>query len=137
MSLEISGQITKICDLQIGEKKDGSGQWQKQLFLVDTNEQYNSLYCFEIFGKDKVDNFNDHHKEGDSVTVVFNVNTSEYQGRYFTTLSAWQIRKNQGQGTASDYQAPQQQSAGDEFLAMKNEPQEFSSENPDSDGLPF
>jgi len=135
MSLEISGQITKVLDLQSGEKKDGSGQWQKQLFLVDTKEQYNSLYCFEIFGKDKVDNFNDHHKEGDSVTVVFNVNTSEYQGRYFTTLSAWQIRKN-GVGSASEYQAPTQ-SAGDEFLDPNfGKPQEFNQGDENND-VPF
>lgn len=94
MKLEVKGEITKVLDLQTGQKKDGSGEWKKQLFLVDTKEQYNNLYCFEIFGNDKVDSFLDHRKVGDSVRVEFNVNTSEYEGRYFTTLSAWKIEKN-------------------------------------------
>ncbi len=73
------------------KKKDGSGQWEKQLFLLRTQEQYNNLYCFEIFGDQKVDNFAKFNKVGQEVTVEFNVNTSEHQGKYYTTLSAWKI----------------------------------------------
>ena len=89
--LEITGTIEKILDVQTGEKKDGSGQWQKQLFIVKTDSQYNNLYCFEIFGNDKVENFNKYNKVNQEVNVEFNVNTSEWQGKYFTTLSAWKI----------------------------------------------
>ncbi len=91
--MEVQGKIKEILELQTGEKKDGSGEWRKQLFLVDTETQFNNLYYFEIFGNDKVDNFIDHFNNGDSVKVAFNINTSEYQGKYFTTLSAWKIDK--------------------------------------------
>lgn len=89
----VSGKIKEILELQTGEKKDGSGEWRKQIFLVDTETQFNNLYCFEIFGNEKVDNFLDHFNNGDFVNVDFNVNTSEYQGKYFTTLSCWKIEK--------------------------------------------
>ena len=91
MALEVKGEITKILEVQTGEKKDGSGQWEKQQFIVRTQEQYNNLYCFEIFGDQKVDNFAKFNKVGQEVTVEFNVNTSEHQGKYYTTLSAWKI----------------------------------------------
>lgn len=91
MALEVKGIIEKIIEVQKGEKKDGSGQWEKQQFIVDTKTQYNNLYCFEIFGDQKVDNFAKYNKVGQEVTVEFNVNTSEYQGKYYTTLSAWKI----------------------------------------------
>lgn len=91
--LKVSGKIKQILDLQTGEKKDGTGGWKKQLFLLDSETQFNNLYCFEIFGNDKVDSFLDHFNEGDSIKVDFNVNTSEYQGKYFTTLSAWKFEK--------------------------------------------
>lgn len=91
MALEITGTIVKILDVQKGEKKDGSGTWEKQEFIVDTKSQYNNLYCFEIFGDQKVDNFAKYNKEGQEVTVEFNVNTSEYQGKWYTRLSAWKI----------------------------------------------
>jgi len=91
MALEIKGNIIKILDVETGEKKDGSGNWEKQNFLVDTGEKYNNLYCFEIFGDQKVDNFKKYNKVGQEVTVEFNINTSEWKGKYFTTLSAWKI----------------------------------------------
>jgi len=91
MALEVKGIIEKILEVQTGEKKDGSGQWEKQQFIVRTQEQYNNLYCFEIFGDQKVDNFAKFNKVGQEVTVEFNVNTSEHQGKYYTTLSAWKI----------------------------------------------
>jgi hypothetical protein len=91
MAFEKTGVIEKILEVQKGAKKDGSGDWEKQQFLLRTQEQYNNLYCFEIFGDQKVDNFAKYNKVGQEVTVEFNVNTSEYNGKYYTTLSAWKI----------------------------------------------
>jgi len=93
MSLEVSGVITKVLPIQTGEKKDGSGEWQKQLFIVDNQAEYNNIFCFEIFGNEKVENFNKYNKVGDFVKVDFNVNTNEYQSKFFTTLSAWKVFK--------------------------------------------
>jgi hypothetical protein len=93
MALEVTGKLTKFLTPQTGEKKDGSGNWIKQSFLVETDSQYNNLYCFEVFGDEKVTNLTKYQKEGDSVTVEFNVNTNEYKGSYYTTLAAWKISK--------------------------------------------
>ena len=89
--MEIKGKITKILEAQTGEKKDGSGTWVKQLFLVETEEKYNNLYCFEVFGDEKVQNFQKYNKVGQEVNVEFNVSTNEYKGNYYTSLSAWKI----------------------------------------------
>ena len=101
MALEIKGVIEKILEVQKGAKKDGSGDWEKQSFLVRTQEQYNNLYCFEIFGDQKVDNFAKFNKVGQEVTVEFNVSTNEYQGKYYTTLSAWKIMATPLQNSAN------------------------------------
>lgn len=93
MSLQVTGKLKQFLTPQTGQKKDGSGQWVKQSFLVETDAQYNNLYCFEVFGDEKVENLNKYQKEGDAVTVEFNVNTNEYKGNYYTTLSAWKISK--------------------------------------------
>lgn len=93
MSLEVKGTITKVLDKVTGTKKDNTGDWVKQSFLIDTKEQYNNILCFEVFGDEKVENLNKYNKVGDEVTVAFNVNTNEWQGKYFTSLSAWTIKK--------------------------------------------
>lgn len=129
MGLEIKGTIIKILDVQKGDKKDGSGQWEKQQFVVDTKSQYNNLYCFEIFGDQKVDNFAKFNKVGQEVTVEFNVNTSEYQGKYYTTLSAWKIMESSSQAN-TDFLDPN---------FTKSNPKEFGQPLPseNDDDLPF
>ena len=92
MSLEVTGTIKRFLPIEIGVTKDGK-EWQKQLFTVQTDAQYNNLYCFEVFGDEKVQNLTKYQKENDVVTVEFNVNTNEYKGKYYTTLSAWKISK--------------------------------------------
>ena len=92
MALEVTGKITKILDLQTGTTQAGS-EWKKQSFILETTEQYNNVYCFELFGEEKVENFLKFNKVGNEVKVDFNVNTNEWKGKYFTTLSAWKVFK--------------------------------------------
>jgi hypothetical protein len=94
--MQITGKITKILEAQTGEKKDGSGSWIKQNFLVETQEKYNNLFCFEVFGDEKVQNFQKFNKVGQVVDVEFNISTNEYKGSYYTSLSAWKIMSGQG-----------------------------------------
>ena len=91
--MEVKGKVTKILEKVTGEKKDGSGKWVKQSFVLETTEQYNNLYCFELFGDEKVDNFNQYNKVGSDVKVDFNVSTNEWKGKYYTSLQAWKVFK--------------------------------------------
>ena len=94
--MKVTGTITKVLDKVTGQKKDGSGEWIKQSFVLETTEQYNNLYCFEIFGQEKVDNFNQYNKVGSVVDVDFNVSTNEWNGKYFTSLQMWKVFKSDG-----------------------------------------
>ena len=100
--MKVQGKITKILEKVTGQKKDGSGDWVKQNFIVTTDEQFNNLYCFEVFGAEKVDNLTKFNKVGDLVTVEFNVQTNEWQGKYFTSLQAWSIKKVASQEAETD-----------------------------------
>ena len=92
--LKVSGKIVKILDKVTGTKKDGSGEWVKQSFVIDNGEQYNNLASFEVFGDEKVENLNKYNKVGDSVEVTFNISCNEWQGKYYTTLQAWKVFKS-------------------------------------------
>ena len=91
--LKVQGKIVNLLDKVTGQKKDGSGQWVKQSFVIDNGEQYNNLSAFEVFGEEKVDNLNKFNKIGDDVTVSFNISCNEWKGKYYTSLSAWRIDK--------------------------------------------
>lgn len=89
--LKITGNITKVLELQKGVSKATGKEWQKLNFLVQTDAEYNNYYYFEIFGEDKIEKFNKWNKVGSKVTVGFNVNTNEFNGKYYTSLVAWNI----------------------------------------------
>jgi single-stranded DNA-binding protein len=111
--LKVQGKITKILDKQTGTKKDGSGEWVKQSFTLETDEKYNNLYCFEVFGDEKVENLNKYNKVGDSVSVEFNVSTNEWKGKYFTSLQAWKVMKSESGQTSEQ---PQKTAEGNDDL---------------------
>jgi len=71
MSLEISGTIKTVLPLEQGLTKAGA-EWQKQSFIVANNDGYEGkeqIFCFEVFGEEKVQNFHKFNKVGDAVKV--------------------------------------------------------------------
>lgn len=125
MSLEVTGKLIKFLEVESGESKTGT-TWRKQQFVVQTESKYNNLYCFEVFGDEKVENLTKYQKEGDNVTVEFNVNTNEYKGKYYTSLSAWKISKANANGIQSPH-LPQENNNFPPAPAMSD----------DDTGLPF
>ena len=90
--MKVTGKITKVLDTQKGTSAAGK-DWQKLSFILETTEDYNNLYCFEVFGDEKVEQFLKYNKVGQEVDVNFNVQTNEYKGKYYTSLQSWKIFK--------------------------------------------
>lgn len=103
--LVVLGKIEKVLDKVSGTSKSSGNEWVKQDFVLKTDENYNNLYYFTVFGQEKVDNFAKYNKVGDTVKVSFNVSTNEYNGKYYTSLNAWSIFKegnSESNSVASD-----------------------------------
>jgi len=90
--LKITGKIEKFLDVESGTSKAGK-DWKKQSYIVKTEDEYNNLYCFDVFGEEKVENLTKYQKVGDNVNVTFNVGCNEWKGKYFTSLQSWRIEK--------------------------------------------
>ena len=104
--MKITGKLTKKGKVQVIKSKDGEKQWNKQLFLIDTGSQYDNIICFELFG-DKTSEL-ESINEGSNIDVEFNIKCQEYNGQYYTKLSAWKLS---GGGTA----APAQEDSNDDL----------------------
>jgi len=92
MSFTIEGKIKSI-----GEVKNFDNGAKAIEYQVETSDQYNNLYSFDMYKGaehiEHVDNFVKYNKVGDEVSVEFNVRTNEYNGRFYTSLSPWRIDK--------------------------------------------
>ena len=84
MSLSITGKVKHIFDTQTFD----SG-FTKREFVVTSQEQYPQDIKFETI-KDKTALL-DALKEGQEVTVSFNVRGNEFNGKYYVNLQAWRV----------------------------------------------
>ena len=111
MSYEVKGTIDKILPVQTGTS--AKGEWKKVSFVVSNTEGYEGreqLFCFDIFGAEKVDNFTKYNSEGSEVNVKFEIRTNDYQGRYFTNLAAFHVQSGESVEQASHTPEPEEPS---------------------------
>lgn len=90
MALEITGKLIQKLDLQSGIGKTGNS-WQKQEFIIETTEQFPRKVCANLWG-DKVDMLSAINI-GDTVIISFNVESREFNGKWYTDVKAWKIEK--------------------------------------------
>jgi len=101
MSLQVKGKVVKILEVESGTSKAGKA-WQKQGFVIDTGAQYNPEVCFQVFGEDKIAQLIAPISEGMEVDVAFNLNSREWEGKYFHNVDAWKVTPTSASTTASD-----------------------------------
>jgi len=89
--MEISGKIIAVLPIATGEGKNGT--WRSQDYVLEAagDQQYPKRVCFNLFG-DKIDQFPIAIDE--VVNVSFDIESKEYNGRWFTNIRAWKVDKN-------------------------------------------
>lgn len=87
MSLELSGQVLKLLPEQSGQSQ--RGPWKKRDFILETNEQYPKKVAITCWGE-KVDEISSLNP-GTPVTVGINIESREYNDRWYTDIKAWRI----------------------------------------------
>lgn len=108
---EISGQIIAVLPTRSGTSAKGTA-WSSQTAVIETREQYPKKVAFDVMGE-KITQFN--LRVGEYVTVSYDIDAHEYQGRWFNAVRAWNVvRANQPQQATQQplqqqaYQQPQQ-----------------------------
>jgi hypothetical protein len=89
--MDIKGKVALLLPLQSGMGK--KGPWKKQEFILETEGQYPKKVCLSIWG-DKVEQFN--VAVGDRVSVQVDLESREYNGRWYTEARAWKLEKSGG-----------------------------------------
>lgn len=89
--MDINGKVILVMAEQTGQGKNGT--WRKLEFVIETQSQYPKKVCFSIWG-DKIDSAG--IKMGDDVVVSFDLESREYNGKWYTDLRAWKVVKGSG-----------------------------------------
>lgn len=107
MALEITGSLIKKLPSQSGTS--ARGEWQKQEFVIKTLDNFPKDVCLNVWGSDKVAELAT-YPEGELLKISFNVESREYNQKWYTDLRAWRIEKATNEGDATNPQAPAQSS---------------------------
>ena len=93
--MEFTGKIIAILQPRGGVSKASGNEWKAQEYVIEDHGQYPRKMCFDVFGADKIEQFN--IQMGEELTVSFDVDARQWQDRWFNSIRAWKVERVQAQ----------------------------------------
>jgi hypothetical protein len=97
--MEVNGKIIQKLPPVNGTSRNGN-TWTKQEYVLETQDAYPKKIFFDFFGE-RANQYN--LEVGDVVILSFDIDSHEYNGRWYTSIRGWKAEKTTG--------APAQQGA--------------------------
>jgi hypothetical protein len=91
MDLSITGEVTKVLEEETGTGRNGT--WRKRAFVLKTPGDYPKDICIIQWG-DSIDKFA--VAVGETITAFIDIQSREYNGRWYTDVKAWKIEQKDG-----------------------------------------
>ena len=137
--MEFTGRIIKVLEARGGVSSRTGNPWKTQDFVIEeTVGQYPKRMVFNVFGEDNLSRFN--IQEGQELTVSFDINAREYNGRWFNDIRVWNVMPAATAAPAAQPTAAAAQSVAPfppaEQPAASAQPS-FGGAEDDSSDLPF
>jgi hypothetical protein len=84
--MELTGKITHLLEIESGTS--AKGDWQKRTIVIQNDsDKYPKPQAIQLWG----DLCNLELRKGDEITAHINIESREYNGRWFTDVRAWKI----------------------------------------------
>lgn len=87
--MDLQGKVIAALNVRTGTS--ARGEWKAQDFVIETHESYPRKMAFTVFGEDRLQRFN--IQIGQEVNVSFDIDAHEYQGRWFNSIRAFDVRQ--------------------------------------------
>lgn len=129
--MDITGSCISILEPQVFQSKRDGGRVAKYSFVIDTGGQYAKRVCFHVFGDEKFKQMQ--LVVGKTYAISFDVESREWNGKWFTECTAWKCVLLDGSQSSSVPQSPIQ--AQSTQPVAPSVPQERPVEHPND--LPF
>lgn len=135
--MELAGKVIAVLEPRSGVARTSGNPWMIQEYVIETHEQYPHRMCFSLFGEDKINQAN--IQLNDEINVSFDINSREYQGRWYTDIRAWKVdHVTADQAAAPDAAAaPAPAAAPAAAPVAPSEPMPEFNPNESTDDLPF
>ncbi|MBD5179248.1 MAG: DUF3127 domain-containing protein [Bacteroides sp.] len=88
--MEITGKIIAALPEEGGVAKTSGKPWRKRNYILETQETYPKKVCFNLFG-DRIDQYGALLAVGNDVTVSFDIESREFNGRWYTDIRGYKV----------------------------------------------
>ena len=134
--MELTGKIIAVLPALSGVSARTGNQWCSQEYVLEIPGQYVKKMCFNVFGEDRIRQFN--IRMNDEITVQFDIDAREVNGRWFNSIRAYNIVRGSGAATTTQQPAPAPAAAPSPAAAPFPPPQPPQGDGEGSaDDLPF
>ena len=89
--MEITGKIIAVLPANSGTSARTGNPWMSQAYVIETQGQYPKKLAFDVFGEERIKQFN--IQQGEELTVRFDFDAHEYNGRWFNQIRAYNVEK--------------------------------------------
>ena len=132
--MEIIGKAIAALPVKSGVSQRTGEQWQSREYVIETQEQYHKKMCFEVFGTDKLKEFN--IRNNDLIKVHFDITAREYNGKWYNSIRAWKVEHVNQDGSAAGATANQVAASSPQAQAPATQAAAPAAQESDDD-LPF
>lgn len=133
--MELTGKIIAVLPANSGVSSRTGNPWMSQEYVIEVPGQYPRKCVFRIFGEDRIKQFN--IQNGEEVTVSFDIDAHEYNGRWFNEIRAYNVTRGAAPVAATPQAPfPPAQAAPQDATAPFPPAQEPAGEG-SADDLPF
>ena len=96
--MELTGKIIAVLPANSDVSNRTGNPWMSQEYVIEVPGQYPRKCVFRLFGEDRIKQFN--IQQGEDITVQFDIDAHEYNGRWFNEIRAYNVVRGQVQPAA-------------------------------------
>ena len=134
--MELTGKIIAEFNERGGVSSRTGNEWKAKSYVIEVPGDYPRKCVFDVFGVERLQAFN--IQIGETLTVHFDIDAHEYNGRWFNDIRAFRIDRGQAAPAATTDAAPAPQAVSEAPAPLVDPAATIPFEEPSAtDELPF
>ena len=89
--MDLTGRIIAVLQPRSGVSARTGNAWMTQEYVMEVPGQYPRHMVFNIFGEDRIKQFN--IQMGEDITVSFDIDAREFNGRWYNDIRAYNVTR--------------------------------------------
>lgn len=91
--MELTGKVIAVMEAKSGTSARTGNDWMTQEYVIEVPGQFPKKCNFSVFGEDRIKQFN--IQIGEEITIQFDIDAREYNGRWFNDVRAYAVTRPQ------------------------------------------